>query len=109
MASPNVVTVTDTNFETEVVNAATPVLVDFWADWCGPCKMIAPVLDEIANEQAGAVKIAKVNVDQSPELSARFGVRAIPTLLFFKNGAVREQVVGMTSKRELLAKIDALA
>ena len=108
MASPNVVTVTDATFEKEVVNSATPVLVDFWAEWCGPCKMIAPILDEIATEKDGAVKIAKINVDTDPGLSARFGIRAIPTLLLFKGGAVREQIVGMTSKRDLLAKIDAL-
>jgi thioredoxin 1 len=108
MASPNVVTVTDSNFENEVLQSATPVLVDFWAEWCGPCKMIAPILDEIANEKAGAVKIAKVNVDTDAGLSSRYGIRAIPTLLFFKGGAVREQVVGLTSKGDLLAKIDAL-
>lgn len=109
MASPDVVTITAANFETEVVQSATPVLVDFWAEWCGPCKMIAPILDEIASERAGAVKIAKVDVDHNPELSARFGIRAIPTLLLFKNGAVQEQIVGRAGKRDLLAKLDALA
>jgi thioredoxin 1 len=109
MASPNVVAVNESNFDAEVVNTPTPVLVDFWAEWCGPCKMIAPILDEIANEKAGAVKIAKVNVDENQGLSSKFGIRAIPTLLFFKNGAVREQIVGMTSKRDLIAKLEALA
>ena len=109
MSNPNVVPVNESNFDSEVVNAATPVLVDFWADWCGPCKMIAPILDEIANEKAGAVKVAKVNVDENQGLSSKFGIRAIPTLLFFKGGSVREQIVGMTSKRDLIAKLEALA
>jgi thioredoxin 1 len=109
MSNPNVVAVTESNFDAEVVNNAQPVLVDFWAEWCGPCKMIAPILDEIATEKAGAVKIAKVNVDDNQGLSSKFGIRAIPTLLFFKNGAVREQIVGMTSKRDLIAKLEALA
>jgi len=108
MSSPNVVAVNEANFDAEVVNNGTPVLVDFWAEWCGPCKMIAPILDEIANEKGGAVKIAKVNVDENQGLSSKFGIRAIPTLLFFKNGTVQEQIVGMTSKRDLIAKLDAL-
>jgi thioredoxin 1 len=108
MSSPHVVSVNESNFDAEVVNTTTPVLVDFWAEWCGPCKMIAPILDEIANEKAGAVKVAKVNVDENQGLSSKFGIRAIPTLLFFKNGAVREQIVGMTSKRDLIAKLEAL-
>ena len=108
MANSNVVTLTDSNFEDEVTNSANPVLVDFWAEWCGPCKMIAPILDEIANEKAGQVKVAKVNVDQAPALSARFQIRAIPTILLFKDGQVKEQIVGMTSKRDLISKIDAL-
>ena len=109
MSSPNVVAVNDGNFDAEVIKASTPVLVDFWAEWCGPCKMIAPILDEIATEKGVAVKVAKVNVDESQGLSSKFGIRAIPTLLFFKDGAVREQVVGMTSKRDLIAKLEALA
>ena len=101
--------VSDATFESEVLKSAEPVVVDFWAEWCGPCKMIAPILDEIATEKSGAVKIAKVDVDNNQELSSRFQIRAIPTLLFFKDGEVKEQVVGMTSKRELMAKIEALA
>lgn len=108
MANPNLVTLTDSNFDAEVTNSASPVLVDFWAEWCGPCKMIAPILDEIATEKAGVVKIAKVNVDEAQALSARFQIRAIPTLLLFKDGQVKEQIVGMTSKRDLLSKIEAL-
>jgi thioredoxin 1 len=109
MSSPNVIAVNESNFDAEVVNTETPVLVDFWAEWCGPCKMIAPILDEIAQEKGAAIKVAKVNVDENQALSSKFGIRAIPTLLFFKNGAVREQIVGMTSKRDLIAKLEALA
>ena len=107
-ASANVITITDSNFDQEVVKSASPVVVDFWAEWCGPCKMIGPILEEIATEKNGAVKIGKVNVDNNQELSARFQIRAIPTLLFFKDGEVKEQVVGMTSKKELISKIEAL-
>lgn len=109
MANPNVVTITEANFDQEVLKSSGPILLDFWAEWCGPCKMIAPILDEIATEKNGAVKIGKVDVDSNQALSARFQIRAIPTLLFFKNGEVKEQVVGMTSKKELIAKIESLA
>jgi len=109
MASANVVTITDSNFDEEVLKSSTPVLVDFWAEWCGPCKMIAPILDEVADEKMGKLKVAKVNVDLSQQVAGRFQIRAIPTLLFFKNGEVKDQIVGMTSKRDLLAKAEALA
>ena len=103
------VTLTESNFETEVTKSSQTVLVDFWAEWCGPCKMIAPILDEIAKEKAGAVKVAKVNVDDNQSLSARFNIRAIPSLLLFKNGQVRDQITGVTSKKNLLDKLAALA
>jgi thioredoxin 1 len=109
MENAQTVTLTEANFETEVTKSAQPVLVDFWAEWCGPCKMIAPILDEIAKEKAGAVKVAKVNVDDNQSLSVRFNIRAIPSLLLFKNGEVRDQITGMTSKKNLLDKLAALA
>jgi thioredoxin 1 len=97
------------NFETEVLKSAQPVLVDFWAEWCGPCKMLSPVLEEIATEQAGRAKIAKVNVDEQPELAARFGIQSIPTLLYFANGEVRHQSVGVTGKQAIITKLNSLA
>ena len=110
MSSTNVLHLTEANFDQEVLNASTPVLVDFWATWCGPCKMIAPILDEIADEKAGVIKIGKVDVDENQAISARYGIRAIPTLLLFKGGEVKEQIVGgMVSKRDLLAKLESLA
>jgi thioredoxin 1 len=109
MASQHIVTISKDNFDAEVLKAATPVLVDFWAEWCGPCKMIAPMLDELANEYAGKARIAKVNIDDHPELATQFRVTAIPTLLFFKGGQVVEQVVGAKSKRDLKASLDRLA
>ena len=101
--------VTDDNFESEVLQAGQPVLVDYWAEWCGPCKMIAPVLDEIAREKAGTVKVGKVNVDDNQSLSARYNIRAIPTLLFFKDGQLRDQITGMASKKDLLSRLESLA
>ena len=104
----NTKTVTDQSFQADVLSADKPVLVDFWAEWCGPCKMIAPLLDEIAKENAATIKVAKVNVDENQSLSFKFNIRAIPSLLFFKNGQLRDQVTGMTSKKDLLGRIEAL-
>ncbi len=106
MASPLIVTLTQDNFEKEALQSTTPVLVDFWAEWCGPCKMIAPVLDELATEYQGKVKIGKVNVDEHQGLAAQYGVRSIPTLLVLKNGQISEQMVGAKSKSALKTSLD---
>jgi thioredoxin 1 len=101
--------VTEANFETEVLNSTQPVVVDFWAEWCGPCKMLAPVLDEIAGEQKGRARIAKVNIDQQSGLAERYGIRSIPTLLYFAGGEVRKQTVGLVSKKAILSTLESVS
>jgi len=101
------VKVTDANFD-GVVTSERPVIIDFWAPWCGPCRAIAPMLDEIAHELGDAVTIGKVNVDEHPMLASRFGVQAIPQLMFFKDGALRDTVIGLVPKREIVKRLDAL-
>lgn len=103
----NTVVVTDVNFEDEVINADIPVLVDFWAEWCGPCKMIAPVLDEIASELDGKLTIGKLDVDENQSTAMAFGVMSIPTLMLFKNGQQVETIVGFQQKTQLMSKIQA--
>ena len=98
--------VTDSSFEQEVLKAQGPVLVDFWAEWCGPCKMIGPVLEEIAGDYAGKLKIAKLNIDENPQTPPKYGIRGIPTLMLFKNGQVEATKVGAVSKSQLAAFID---
>jgi thioredoxin 1 len=100
--------INETNFETEVLKSTQPVLVDFWAQWCGPCKMLGPVLEEIASEQGDRVKVAKVNIDNNPALADRFGIRAIPTLLYFVGGEVRKQSSGVVSKKTIVSTLDSL-
>lgn len=105
-----VLQLTDANFQSEVIDSDLPVLVDFWAEWCGPCKMIGPVIDQVATELDGQAKVGKVNVDDARELAVKYNVRSIPLLLFFKNGEVKDQIVGASvTKDQLKAKLQALA
>ena len=99
--------VTDGSFESEVLKSDVPTLVDFWAEWCGPCKMIAPILDDVATEYAGKVRVAKLNIDDNPATPSKYGIRGIPTLLLFKGGHVEAQKVGALSKSQLTAFIDS--
>ena len=102
MAADNIVTLSGDNFETEVISSATPVVVDFWAEWCGPCKMIAPILDEIATEHEGKIRIAKLNVDEASDVARRFEVMSIPTLIVFKDGEPAMRIIGAKGKAALL-------
>src|SRR6266853_5647522 len=109
MSLSNIVTLTDSNFDQEVLKCPVPVLVDFWAEWCGPCKMVAPILDELATEYDQKIKIGKVDIDQFQGLAAQYGIRAIPTLLIFSGGQVSDQIVGLRSKRDFKTKLDRVA
>jgi thioredoxin 1 len=109
MASANVLNVTDATFQSEVLNSDQPVLVDFWAPWCGPCIQLGPIIDEIADAKAGTAKVAKVNVDENFQTAGQFRINSIPALLFFKGGQVRDQLVGRAPKADILAKLEALA
>ena len=104
--SDKIVHVTDDSFEQEVLNSSKPVLVDFWAEWCGPCKVIAPILDEIATEYDGRLKVAKLDIDDNPQTPPKYGIRGIPTLMLFKNGEVEATKVGALSKSQLTAFLD---
>jgi thioredoxin 1 len=97
----------DSNFQEEVINSEVPVLVDFWAEWCGPCRMIAPIIEELSNDYQGKAKIGKLNVDENPGIAGQFGIRGIPTILVFKGGQVVDKLVGALPKNQIAAKVDA--
>ena len=106
MASDKVVHVSDSTFDAEVIKSSTPVLIDFWAPWCAPCRAIAPAIDDVANEYAGRLKVVKINVDDNPDTAARYGVRGIPNLLIIKGGQVKDQIIGAVPKTALVRAVD---
>jgi thioredoxin 1 len=101
------ITITDDNFENEVINSTEPVLIDFWATWCGPCKMIAPIVEELAGEYQGKAKIGKLDVDENQQTSIKFGVRSIPTILIFKDGKLKDTIIGAVPKPQIVSKLNA--
>ena len=105
--SDNIINTTDSSFEQDVLHSETPVLVDYWAEWCGPCKMIAPILEEIAKEYDGKIKVGKLNIDENSDTPPKYGIRGIPTLMLFKNGNVEATKVGALSKSQLTAFLDS--
>lgn len=107
MASDKVIHVTDASFEQEVLKSSTPVLIDFWAPWCGPCRTIAPIIDDLAGEYSGRLKVVKINVDDNPEIPVRYGVRGIPNLLIIKGGQVKEQIIGAVPRGTLVKAVDS--
>ena len=109
MAAPNIITLTQESFTKEVIESPGPILVDFWAEWCGPCKMLAPILDELAAEYEGRVRFGKVNIDEYGPLAAQFNIQSIPTLLLFHKGQVADQLVGLRSKKDLKTRLDRVA
>jgi thioredoxin 1 len=109
MAAPNIINLTEENFDSEVLKSATPVLVDFWGDYCPPCRALAPILDELAEEFQGRVKIGKVNIGEQQGLAAQYGIQAVPTMLLFRQGQVADQIVGLKSKTFLKASFDRVA
>ncbi|MFL3050243.1 MAG: thioredoxin [Candidatus Neomarinimicrobiota bacterium] len=104
----NILEFTDAEFDSDVLSSETPVLVDFWAEWCGPCRMIGPIVEEIANEYSGRIKVGKMNVDHNPEVPPKYGIRSIPSLLVFKDGAVSDQIVGAVPKNNITSVLDRI-
>ena len=107
MSGPNIIHTTDSNFDRDVLKAETPVLLDFWAEWCGPCKAIAPILDDISADYSGRLTIVKLNIDENPATPPKYGIRGIPTLILFKSGAVEAQMVGLVTKAKLSTFLDS--